>query len=444
MQSIWTGQKKALKITVTRLFSTVQYPIALINTIKNIRMFHLPKLESVFITSILIILIISLVYVSIVWIRRNRHPRERFALAALSSITALTLTLMAIIPARTAPWDLVAVLISSIPDNEISNITLEFEDYALLIFVYVFGVASILALFQRWDGLKSERQYKQEQRRENISLIREGTRELLRIIQRGDSLPLYRPEPQAFVSQLDVSIDSKAWRDRARTLIELKCPQYSFSENNAWHDVMQCWVGIDINTDGLVLMRCDSEMPSEENLVKLFEYGENLKSRKKKSRLEFIIALEDQDVDSNTYIFQQTVQIESEKSLLENLVNWRDYENDLKYRMDEATLPDSDFSISDVFVQPHCMTPNKTNDETETLLSYINKWLHEPGQRQLALLGDYGQGKSTTAPSLRIWSTFLRKLNQNPNLDRTPRDQSKKSHPYTALRGMGLKVQHKP
>ena len=53
---------------------------------------------------------------------------------------------------------------------------------------------------------------------------------------------------------------------------------------------------------------------------------------------------------------------------------------------------------NDVTYTPsHFRLGKDARPETETLEAFVFDWLRRPGRRQLALLGEYGQGKSTAS-----------------------------------------------
>ena len=95
--------------------------------------------------------------------------------------------------------------------------------------------------------------------------------------------------------------------------------------------------------------------------------------------------------------------MESETSLLAKLVNFNDYFYELVRRVTQESLPDSDLTIADIFVPPVVARQKVDLRRAEgelpssDLSKELSSWLTEPGQRHIALLGEYGQGKSTAA-----------------------------------------------
>ncbi len=371
-------------------------------------------------TVLLFFFAIACVYAVIVWIRRRRHTKERFAFAALSAITVLTTALFAAVVGQTMPWQLVAAGLSWLTGQEVTLPSPGFADYGLLVAVYIFALVTIRGFFHRWDGLRSERQYELEQRRETMSLFIEGLKEGTRIVQRGEPLRIHEAGERQLTSQLEGSTSSIAWRDRARELVRVKYSYYAFAAESDWHEQARCWVGHNLNTNDLVLLRCSSESPSETEVRDFIEYAERLRSDYGNARVDLMIAVEDENAAVMNELNGTAIHFETEATLLNQLVDWTDYRNEIRKRMRVDQLPDSTLTIADVYVQPRFAPVGweikvaEGQQPSDKLEGYLGEWLNEPGQRQFALLGAYGQGKSTAALA------FTHKLMEAADASRIP------------------------
>ena len=116
---------------------------------------------------------------------------------------------------------------------------------------------------------------------------------------------------------------------------------------------------------------------------------------------ELIVAIEGSHPGTSQRRDGDSWKVETEDTLLDGAVDWSDYRRDIATRMLVERLPDSDLTVSDVYVEPTFRPYGwKLNGDSANLEEYLATWLEEPGQRQLSLLGDYGQGKSTAALAL--------------------------------------------
>lgn len=343
---------------------------------------------------------LSLAYMLIVWFRRKRHTKERFALAALGSITTLSLALVAAVAGPSMPWRILAgVLGADVPHH-----ALRLEDYVLLIFVYITAMWAVVVTFKsaRWDGLRSKQQHAIEQRRQRMQLLEAAMREASWILRR---IPPTIHHREGYESDIRINppSDSLAWRDRARELVSLKSSYYTFPQDHGWHGNARCWVGRNLNTEGAVLLNCVPDTITDNEYRSLLDYASRFGFASDGSETEIIIAAENESAIRPLAFDGPRMRFETEDTLFEELIDWTDYRSDIRKRYAAEDLPDSGLTVSDVFVRPQVVLARPRDQETyrleerTDLWEHLDSWLHERGQRQLALLGDYGQGKSTAA-----------------------------------------------
>jgi predicted NACHT family NTPase len=106
-----------------------------------------------------------------------------------------------------------------------------------------------------------------------------------------------------------------------------------------------------------------------------------------------------------------SIQICTEGTLLDDLVDFTDYFQFLARRVEREHLPDSEKTLEMVYAPSACAEEG-TNEMHSDVESVLESWLYVGGQRQFALLGEYGQGKSTTA--LMFAHHLVRKWNEEP------------------------------
>ena len=115
-------------------------------------------------------------------------------------------------------------------------------------------------------------------------------------------------------------------------------------------------------------------------------YVERVAAEQKKEQVELIIASKDQVPTSATSWRGWDIRVETEATLLDNLVNFRDYRNEIRKRVEVDQLPDSKLTLNEVYVHSRFCPPD-AEQPSEEVVPYLLEWLDEPGQRQLALLG---------------------------------------------------------
>lgn len=324
---------------------------------------------------------------------RRRFTRDRYAFAALGA--TVTLVCLAVASVSTAPpWTIIAALLAHLFDNPALALPEpNWAEKALVLGLVAFALWLLHRTFVVWNGLTSVRQYRMSRLQDSSTFLHEGLAEILRILHREPPSSVYAPaEPAALQLHIEAPAGTRAWCDDARELAELKWQQYVFDPDDGWHEKHSCWVGSDIKTKNSVALMCCQESPCQNDLSQLVAYVCSLPSVSA-SKIEFIVAArtgEPQTISIDGHTFR----IESEDSLLEGLVDFTDYVVDIRRRVEKEPLPDSELTILDVYVPSEVVDANG-NEVTGSLEDYLLSWLAEPGQRHLAVLGEYGQGKST-------------------------------------------------
>lgn len=366
----------------------------------------------------LLICVAFLAYGVWIWWCRRRYTRERFAFAALSAILFLVGTAGASPLAHSTPWHLVAGLLNAFLHTDIRLSEPSLIHYAFLNLTCWIAMEALVKLHQQWDGGRSFDQYNREQRREAPSLALEGIRELHRIVKQAPQQERYDESVTPNLSvQLEPAEDSLAWKDQARELVRLSSSSYSFPPD-AWHDIAHCWVGMNINTKDAVFLFPCTDPPDEAEIAEMLDYAERIAPGRR--HLEILVAsrTEQERGERSTVAHSGSyIRFVSEPYLLNRLVDFTDYRNEIVRRVEVSKLGDSQMCLRDVYV-PSLVAGEVLTAERNVRRSKrqangniehsLLEWLREGGPRQLALLAEYGQGKSTAA------LMFTYRLLQNP------------------------------
>lgn len=339
--------------------------------------------------------IASAIQYSLIILRPYRHMREESALASLCLITLLTLLVPFCAINGVMPWSIPTFLANAVLKQEYGP-EIRMTDYALLFLLYLLVISTVIRSHRTWRGLKSVDQYQREQRNESVSLFVEGISELKRIAKRRPPLRRYdEKDPKDFITQLLPISDSLAWRDQARELLRLSSSSYAFDSDADWHDKEGCWIGSNVNTGELVFLFPSRRGPTAPQLDQHIQYARRVAS-KRKSRIGEVIIAVDEIIASPLTRVGVPLRYVTETQLLDNLIDFKDYFSDIKRRATVNRLPDSELALMDVYVPSKFYLPDDS-PSTMNVEEYLNQWLVEPTQKHLALLGEYGQGKSTAA-----------------------------------------------
>ena len=340
--------------------------------------------------------LLALIYAISIWFRRRQYTKERFAFAACGAIVTLTLAYLSAATQQLMPWTIVMATIEWGTSGSTFQIRPPHPaEQVLLLIVLVFAVWRIAELFHGWDGLRSEQQYRLEQRREEMVLFLEGLKEARRIVLRQDALSTHTHVTHTPVVRFKSS-EPAPWRERARDLLQLRWRRYTFADRN-WNEEEGCWIGKDRESNGYVILRCSPGAPDATAVQSLLYFSQRFRSSHSSAEVALIVAIEKHDIDVPPHLSEAPLQLVTEKGLLDKLVDWSQYRADIERRMTEECLSDSELTIGDVYVQPSFEPDGWSLRGPSDLQQHLLDWLQEKGQRQLSLLGDYGQGKSTAA-----------------------------------------------
>lgn len=374
--------------------------------------------------TLFIVVSTTVIWAFVYWWKKDRHTRERFAFYGAASLVGLiTLLLLQLTTNASLSTILASSFFGIIKGIGLAQ-TISIFEYSYqptpltpTEAVIYFGSICVLAyfflkIFMHWDGQKSKAQYEQEQNMIPPSVLSDVLLLLARDKQKREKLAPYQEETDAHQSLLEGAKDAKVWHEQARQLWLLHERHYLF--NDEYDLAHKCWWGEKKQTGTLACLACFSDMPSEPEIMALAEYAHQINPlRKREGTIEIILACKTGEFSPmkerrTGYTLYQTNQAE----LLNNLVDFSDYFDEIRYRVERATLPDSELTLEKTYTPSSYRLTGDGIIEGNDLESFIQHWLNENNTRQLALLGEYGQGKSTI--SLLLSYHLIKQAQNNP------------------------------
>jgi len=344
------------------------------------------------------VLLISICYVIYVKLSEEKYTRERFAFASLTATTSLLMTAIAqISSAEGLPQRFVAIVLTLVgapaPTAEPASIA----EKLLIALITIFGVIWIDRLnksTEYWSGQVSVEDYQLRRQHKPRSWVLDGFSEGARLLRRAPPRQTRAEGAQlALQAVLDAPVHNLVWHEHARELVELWASTVRFSteREGGWNSVEKCWKGRDLATDKHVTLFCYATMPDENLIVQIFDFLHSIPLQGKSRNL---LATRDAVEVKTITRGNIEIQIISEAYLLNNIVDFTDYFLEIKRRVERETLPDSGLRIPDVYVQSELTDQDKTARGI-FLESQLTRWVIAPPGSQIAILGEYGQGKST-------------------------------------------------
>ncbi|WP_413176483.1 NACHT domain-containing protein [Anabaena azotica] len=343
--------------------------------------------------------IISFVnYIKLSLNSRN-YFREEFSFSAISTISCLIIGLLLSLFGQLMFWQPLIALVYILSNNKVTISYPSWEGYGFLILLIVSLYLITSKRYQNWDGLKSIQQHQREQKSEDSGMLLEGIQEFQRILNGNVTLEKYSElTPAQLLNPLEPSEDfiSPAWEQQARELLRLSSSSYAI-DPDGWHDKQRCWVGHNVDNGKLFFLYPVQSQLSKQELERFVDYSKEIAHYKNLQIDEIIVVFQENihKSTSPTNLHKQYIRFETEQSLIENLVNFTDYRNDIRKRVLINKLPESDLVLDDVYVPSQLLMSKEDRANDNNVEDYLRKWLDEPSHRQIALLGEYGQGKSS-------------------------------------------------
>lgn len=331
----------------------------------------------------------------VVWWKRPRYTRERFAFVGLSSLVGLaTLYLSSFLLEKSVLTLISHILFQpfgiDVPASPLSPLEAVLFGIVLLSLIDAFR-----KVFKHWDGQKSIAQHEQEQFRKSPDITEDIALLFARDPEIRKKLQPYQGSTETASTVLEQP-ETIAWHQLAKELWVLRHAAYRFE--NEYDPAHHGWLGEEKNIGSVVLLACFIDSPPESEIQELTEYLQQVAKHRNKTQFELILAIKngtEHQLESQHAHLTYT----SEAELLGNRRIFESYFNEIAERV-RAKLLGSDWSLQDMY-EPSRYRIHKADDaEAEKTEDFIfKKWLAENTPRQLAVLGEYGQGKST----LSLW-----------------------------------------
>jgi hypothetical protein len=324
------------------------------------------------------------------WWKKDRNTRERFAFFGFSSLLGFAGLYLSgiylsssIINGPIAP--ILKLLGSTTAGAKLTPIEAVIFFAVFLLLNYTF-----INIFKSWEGQKSRAQYEEEQNNVKASILRDVV--LMCRLNREALLP-YNHKTEQLQPVLEQT-ETLTWHERSRKLWLLHNRSYLFEGD--YNPAYNCWVGEEKNTGALVILTCHHDL-LKTTVDPIITYAKKVATNYNKKNFELIVALKDGDLDRTEEGENYIVKYITESTLLKDLIDFSDYYSDIKYKVERANLVDSELTLEGTYTPSFYALTKDGPTSKETLEAYIQQWLTDNTRRQLALLGEYGQGKSTTS-----------------------------------------------
>jgi hypothetical protein len=346
-----------------------------------------------------------------VWIRRRSYIRERFAFLAFTSCVTLTVGVIGTIAGNASPLKQILIIIHYLREGEILNTSLNPILSALIVLILWGIYALAYLLFRSWDGQKSKETYQAIRAGRDRELIQEALVELSRIWAGKPKIDFFKPPAGSpHLPDLGQPVDPIPWRELSKILLKMQRNALEFSDWRTEHDF---WLAHHKDFNHGVAIKCSVDMPDKSALEEFVGYVSKMQNPPE----ELILAVQAKTNVRSTCVNGQSIEVISQGDLLNGLIDFSEYKEKIRERVMLTPLPDSPLTLNKTYVTPRFCRDGETTPEPD-IEQAINDWLNDTSYKQLAILGEYGQGKSTTALMLthHLLAKGVENLNRIPIL----------------------------
>ena len=344
-----------------------------------------------------------------VWFRRRSYTRERFAFLIFTSCVTLTIVAGGTIAGNAPPWQQIITIIHYLREGEILNTSLS-PILSAFIVMSLFGIYALAYLmFRGWDGQTSKETFLSIRAGRDRALTQEALIELRRILAREPSIAAFKPPTESpLLPDLGQPVDSVPWRELSQSLLKMKRNTLTFSGWRTEHDF---WLAHHKDFNHSVAIKCSVDMPAESALEGFVKYVSKMQNPPE----ELILCVQAETNIPSVHVDGWSIEVISQSDLLDGLIDFAEYRERIRERVLTTPLPDSSLTLNKTYVKPRFCHDGSTTDDGD-IERAINDWLKDTSYKQLAILGEYGQGKSTTALMLthRLLEKGVEKLNRIP------------------------------
>lgn len=360
----------------------------------------MPSIVHVVIMFSVIFSLLFLVAMFRIWASQRKYTRTKFAFTALSSFLLLSLATIGSVAANTTPWDIIHFIVYSQISQNAKLSSPRVIDYIFQLAILSSFIFLAVRLHSNWDGRIDIEQHYKKKMNEDISIFSDGLNEIKRVLSNRGAVPLYEGEGDVVRYKQIESPETLAWYMQARELFLLKYASYFIDLDDGWHELEDCWVGKNKKTGSLLSILCKHEMPSSHEIDVFVKYVKSISESKNiDQRPELYIALKSDNIVSCEQKIMGNIRICTESELISDLVDFSDYNIDINKKYEDDLLPDSGLTLSDTYTSSKIRSREKYN-EIYLVEEFIEQWLGQSGEEHIAILGEYGQGKSTSALAL--------------------------------------------
>jgi len=331
-------------------------------------------------------------------LKTSEKTREHYALKCLAAISALVMLAVASISSKQGVLDKALAVIYRLMNYPVPQpIPAPLSEKMLIAVVVMIAVWLIYKSHANWPGLISADESDRRRMKLSNSVVQQAMSEGVRIAARRPVRKIYageqRVDPVAMPEEQNLVM-----HDNMRELFELWMPSAVFSGGNmhGWDPRTRSWLGREKIRNNDVLLYCVHERPEVSTISDLLE------GRSSSAGVHYVVYRGGGAGEvSEKYIVNingRSVNVLSEEYLYNNIVDFSDYFSEIARRVEDEKFPNTELSIGNIYTASSISADAAGKKiVSKDLGGYLSEWANRPAGKHIAILGEYGQGKSTSA-----------------------------------------------
>jgi hypothetical protein len=372
------------------------------------------------IMTIFVIIVLLAVAGSIYWVIRSKtreenYTREKYAFRCLAAaVTLITLAITSVSSKKGLVDHLIDLTSAVTGFKGAEDAPTPLSEKMLICVLVVIGIYFIHKSYADWKGPRSVDEMERDRSQQGVSLVSQALDEGLRLIKRAPERELYNPNRRFSADVSAPSMPNIVWHEHAKELFGLWYSTSSFltSDDPVWDSKMKCWLGRETRRDIPIFLFCWRYYPTDVEQREMIAYMRSVTANG--NHLAYVVYPGDPGHKKFDELSDLT--LVTEDYLLDNIVDFTDYFNEVKRRVEKHKFPDTGITITDLYV-PSSLCTLSGEIVSDDMGEYVANWVRRPAGRHLAVLGEYGQGKSTGA-LMFVYQAVVSKLANSS--DRVP------------------------
>ena len=335
--------------------------------------------------------------------KKKNYTRERFAFFSTLLIISYASSVFLHLFVDISLIKLFVLTFNILPLEDIPVSETSWSDKLWAILFLIIIIAFIITIYESWwkegNGAVSEKDFQLYKRKKELGYLQAAKDGFP-----GRNLVCTRIEERDHVTGFSETYnldENLSWHSEARDMLLMLSGQYKIKKNE-WHSEERVYLSK--YSDQSILVLCTYDNPENsviEELINKFNYKMNHGVSK------VIVMVKDSCIDvSKSTINGVEVEFKKKEDLLDNLVNFQDYFSyiETQYSNTEITAGDGT-TLDSIYVESDARLIDLKNDNNslkiKNIESYLLNWAKDGDcEKQISLLGEYGQGKSVLSLKL--------------------------------------------